>query len=160
LRSHWVNWKQEELAGFDGRRQPSLGGTSRISREPYVRFCERLRVKFPGPTRRRQTGRLPCRFRSLALPRLYAPRSAGESVYLSAGDHPSWNRVLRRNWLSSDGKTWNSWMNERRTSGERQVEAVQTSGARARRSFAPFRQGPGESQPSFFASLFLGVPSP
>ena len=51
MRSIWVNWQQEELAGFDGRRQPSLGGTSRMSREAYVRFCERLGVKFPGPTR-------------------------------------------------------------------------------------------------------------
>src|SRR6266436_7728290 len=39
--------------GFGGRRQPSLGGTSRISREAYVRFCEGLGVKFPGPTRPR-----------------------------------------------------------------------------------------------------------
>jgi hypothetical protein len=36
---------------FNGRRQPSRDGTSRISREAYVRFCERLGVKFPGPTR-------------------------------------------------------------------------------------------------------------
>src|SRR5262245_40441816 len=57
LRSNWVNWKQEELAGFDGRRQPSLGGTSRISREAYVRSCERLGVKSPGPTRRWESGR-------------------------------------------------------------------------------------------------------
>lgn len=28
-----------------------VGGTSRISREAYVRFCERLGVKFRGPTR-------------------------------------------------------------------------------------------------------------
>ena len=28
-----------------------MGGTSRISREAYVRFCERLGVKFRGPTR-------------------------------------------------------------------------------------------------------------
>ena len=32
---------------FNGRRQPSCGGTSRISREAYVRFCERLGAKFP-----------------------------------------------------------------------------------------------------------------
>ena len=38
--------------GFGGRRQPSVSGTSRISREAYVRFCERLGVKSPGPTRR------------------------------------------------------------------------------------------------------------
>ena len=46
-----VNGQPEELDGSDGRRQPSFGGTSRISREAYVRFCERLGVKFPGPTR-------------------------------------------------------------------------------------------------------------
>ena len=28
-----------------------MGGTSRISGDVYVRFCERLGVKFPGPTR-------------------------------------------------------------------------------------------------------------
>src|SRR6516165_4296934 len=37
---------------FNGRRQPSCGGTSRMNREVQVRFCERLGVKFPGPTRR------------------------------------------------------------------------------------------------------------
>jgi hypothetical protein len=40
--------------GFGARRQPSMGGTSRISREAYVRFCERLGVKFPGPTRQQR----------------------------------------------------------------------------------------------------------
>src|SRR5262249_43881614 len=44
---------------FNGRRQPSSGGTSRMTRECQVRFCERLRVKFPGPTR--QTRLLPHR---------------------------------------------------------------------------------------------------
>ena len=33
---------------FNGKRQPSIGGTSRISREAYVRICERLGVKIPG----------------------------------------------------------------------------------------------------------------
>ena len=37
-----VNWQQEEPAGFDGGRQLSLGGTSRMSREVSARFCERL----------------------------------------------------------------------------------------------------------------------
>jgi hypothetical protein len=47
---------------FNGRRQPSRDGTSRMTREYQVRFCERLGVKFPGPTRqlrllpRRNTG--------------------------------------------------------------------------------------------------------
>ena len=36
----------------NGRRQPSSGGTSRMTRECQVRFCERLGVQFPGPTRR------------------------------------------------------------------------------------------------------------
>jgi hypothetical protein len=36
---------------INGRRQPSRGGTSRMTRECQVRFCERLGVQFPGPTR-------------------------------------------------------------------------------------------------------------
>jgi hypothetical protein len=40
---------------FNGRRQPSRGGTSRMMREYPVRFCERLGVKFPGPTRHPKT---------------------------------------------------------------------------------------------------------
>ncbi|HTT21631.1 MAG TPA: hypothetical protein VMG82_22070, partial [Candidatus Sulfotelmatobacter sp.] len=39
---------------LDRRRQPSLGGTSRMNREIHVRICERLGVKFPGPTRRHE----------------------------------------------------------------------------------------------------------
>jgi hypothetical protein len=31
----------------NGRRQPSRGGTSRMTRECQVRICERLGVKFP-----------------------------------------------------------------------------------------------------------------
>jgi len=42
IRISRVNGQPEELEVLDGRRQPSLGGTSRISREVYVRFCERL----------------------------------------------------------------------------------------------------------------------
>jgi hypothetical protein len=34
-----------------------MGGTSRISREAYVRFCEGLGVKFLGPTRRPRGGK-------------------------------------------------------------------------------------------------------
>jgi hypothetical protein len=34
--------------GFGGRRQPSRGGTSRISREAYVRFCESCALKVHG----------------------------------------------------------------------------------------------------------------
>src|ERR1035437_7593623 len=48
-----VNWQQEEPAGLGRRRQPSGGGTSRMSREAQVRICERLGVQLPGPTRRK-----------------------------------------------------------------------------------------------------------
>jgi hypothetical protein len=43
---------------FNGRRQPSCDGTSRMTRECQVRICERLGVKFPGPTRQRRRRRL------------------------------------------------------------------------------------------------------
>src|SRR5271157_2255232 len=49
----WVNGRPEELSCLAGRRQPSLSGTSRMRRESHVRICERLGVRFPGPTRRR-----------------------------------------------------------------------------------------------------------
>ena len=39
---------------FSGRRQPSRGDTSRMMREYHVRICERLGVKFPGPTRHKR----------------------------------------------------------------------------------------------------------
>src|SRR5258705_11529666 len=42
---------------FNGRRQPSCGGTSRMTRECQVRFCEGLGVKFPGPTRQQRPSR-------------------------------------------------------------------------------------------------------
>src|SRR5271166_3766996 len=48
----WVNGRPEELSCLAGRRQPSLSGTSRMRRESHVRICERLGVRFPGPTRR------------------------------------------------------------------------------------------------------------
>ena len=53
--------KPEELAGLDGRRQSSMGGTSRMNREIQVRICERLGVKFPGPTRRKCQIKVPSR---------------------------------------------------------------------------------------------------
>jgi hypothetical protein len=65
-----VNGKPEELDGLDGRRQLLVGGTSRISREAYVRICERLGVKFPGATRRWETGRR-SGVSARAHPRLY-----------------------------------------------------------------------------------------
>src|SRR6516162_3314467 len=41
---------------INGRRQPSRGDTSRMTRECQVRFCERLGVQFPGPTRQNPNG--------------------------------------------------------------------------------------------------------
>ena len=46
-----VNGQPEELDSPDGRRQPSVGGKSRVSREAQARFRERLGVQFFGPTR-------------------------------------------------------------------------------------------------------------
>ena len=51
-RDRLANWRQEEPGGRGGRRQPSVRGTSRMTRERHVRFCESLGVKFPGATRR------------------------------------------------------------------------------------------------------------
>src|SRR5437764_5776939 len=48
-----ANWQQEELTGCGGGRQLSMDGTSRVTGDSHARFCERLGVKFPGPTRRR-----------------------------------------------------------------------------------------------------------
>ena len=42
---------------INGRRQSSCDGTSRMNREVHVRFCERLGVQFPGPTRHKRTSR-------------------------------------------------------------------------------------------------------
>src|ERR1700730_5006418 len=41
--------------GFNGGRQLSTDGTSRMNREVQVRICGGLGVKFPGPTRHWQT---------------------------------------------------------------------------------------------------------
>src|ERR1039458_9143947 len=48
-----ANWQQEEPTGCGGGRQLSMEGTSRVTGDSHARFCERLGVKFPGPTRRR-----------------------------------------------------------------------------------------------------------
>ena len=61
---------------FNGRRQPSRGGTSRMTRECQVRICEGLGVKFPGPTRHSRHCRNPGvsgspQERTFALARVY-----------------------------------------------------------------------------------------
>src|SRR6476659_6013145 len=46
-----VNGRPEDLTDLDGRRQPSVGGTSRVTGDSQARFCEGLGVKFLGATR-------------------------------------------------------------------------------------------------------------
>src|SRR5262245_27009988 len=58
---------------FNGRRQPSRGGTSRISREAYVRIRERLGVKSPPGRRGRSTHAIGAL--GLSLVPLYSCRS-------------------------------------------------------------------------------------
>jgi hypothetical protein len=50
-----VNRQREEPNGRGGGRQPSMDGTSRVTGDCHARFCERLGVKSPGATRRRET---------------------------------------------------------------------------------------------------------
>jgi hypothetical protein len=54
-----VNWQQEEPNDCGGGRQLSRDGTSRVTGDSHARFCERLGVKFPGPTRRRRVTGVP-----------------------------------------------------------------------------------------------------
>jgi hypothetical protein len=54
-----ANWQQEEPTGYGGGRQLSMDGTSRVTGDSHARFCERLGVKFPGPTRRRWATNVP-----------------------------------------------------------------------------------------------------
>jgi hypothetical protein len=72
-----VNGQPEELAGLGGRRQPSLGGTSRMNREIHVRICEGLGVKFPGPTR--QMTKTPINLQDLR-----------RRLYVKAKTEPTW----------------------------------------------------------------------
>jgi hypothetical protein len=49
----------DEPWGCRGRRQPSLGGTSRMTGDRLVRICESSRVKFLRSTRRTEVGGRP-----------------------------------------------------------------------------------------------------
>jgi len=56
-----VNGQPEELDGSGGRRQPSMGGTSRVTGDGHARICEGLGVQVPGATRPRAgLGRVHC----------------------------------------------------------------------------------------------------
>src|SRR5262249_35915982 len=53
---HWIGSTGNGRSPIiSGRRQPSRDGTSRMNREVHVRICERLGVKFPGPTRQKRS---------------------------------------------------------------------------------------------------------
>ena len=79
---------------FNGRRQPSRGGTSRMTRECQVRFCEGLGVKFSGPTRQtRKWRRLPVR--SVLPPTTDIRRSREHVRLVPLADITSLNRSTR-----------------------------------------------------------------
>ena len=81
----WVNGRPEEPSFFAGRRRPSLSGTSRMRRESPVRICERLGVKFPGPTRRYSATSLGALLRQSPSGRRYAITCIVSHVAASAG---------------------------------------------------------------------------
>ena len=84
---------------FNGRRQPSCGGTSRMMREYQVRICERLGVKFPGPTRPSlhiALRNVPPEF-SCALSRVEA---FGSAVHLMGGAMKETPKCLKRRALA------------------------------------------------------------
>ena len=47
--------RQREEPDVQRKAAAFMGGTSRMTRECHVRICERLGVKFPGPTRQKRT---------------------------------------------------------------------------------------------------------
>src|SRR4029077_11092335 len=67
---------------LDGRRQPSCGGTSRMTRECQVRICEGLGVKFPGPTR--QNPNLPHRNTDARFTSISRPQQGGFNATICA----------------------------------------------------------------------------
>src|SRR5260370_30946341 len=76
-----VNWQQEELTDCGGGRQLSLDGTSRVTGDCHARFCERLGVKFPGPTRRRSAMLVPtATAKRIALRNSFAFRSIKKDI--------------------------------------------------------------------------------
>lgn len=55
-----ANRQRDEPLGCSGGRQPSSGGTSRMTGDRLVRICEGSRVKFLRSTRQRRRYRLRC----------------------------------------------------------------------------------------------------
>jgi hypothetical protein len=86
----WANGKPEEPTDVGGRRQSSVSGTSRMNREIHVRSCERLGVKFPGPTRLRFDPA------SLAWYAWIAARLGGWMGYFSKRYRPPGPKIMAR----------------------------------------------------------------
>ena len=130
---------------INGRRQPSCGGTSRMTRECQVRFCERLGVKFPGPTRHfRQIGMLltvtacPLRSRSGQTRACFANVRFVRQCCKS----PAWAAIPK-----SQEATF-TWGNERPSGGERSPQcgrpfdprnAANAAASRFNREHEPWR---------------------
>jgi hypothetical protein len=110
-----VNGQPEELAGPDGRRQPSMGGTSRVSREAQARICERLGVQSPGPTR--HTLLFAMEYRALQQPGSRPKRSRKETVPILA----ALGRCAGR-FAQSSGRT-GLWCGQRNTLRARRSRA-------------------------------------
>jgi len=74
-----VNWQQEEPTGCGGGRQLSMDGTSRVTGDSHARFCERLGVRFPGPTRRQWATAVPTATQSHAPSKHHKPGGSSRS---------------------------------------------------------------------------------
>jgi hypothetical protein len=96
-----ITWSQRATGGtpcLDGRRQPSLGGTSRMNREVHVRICEGLGVKFPGPTRQR------CRPLERWSSNAQRPSTQLEETDDGSGGHEGWTQTTRHCCLCRAGR--------------------------------------------------------
>ena len=93
---------------LNGRRQPSLGRTSRVNREVYARFCERLAVRVRGPTRQSILGRrwsiehafLPRQEHYARINRLGVLVAAQDHLYLAGPSLRKYWGEQRANWVT------------------------------------------------------------
>jgi hypothetical protein len=84
-----ANWRQDELQFSAEGGSLRFGGTSRMTRECHVRICERLGVKFPGPTRLDRP-------RPSALADAAGPRATSAPALLTRGGWPLLDRTTFR----------------------------------------------------------------
>ena len=62
-----------------------MDGTSRVTGDSHARFCERLGVKFPGPTRRRRVTGVPTATNELRAKAADEPDQRGRSTATKSG---------------------------------------------------------------------------